>query len=284
MFIGRAASVESNVLLLGETGVGKEVAARSIHNESRRKGHSFIKINCANLNQELFESEMFGFRKGSFTGAIYDRPGLFEEAHGGTLFIDEIGDCSPTVQAKFLSAIEDNEIRRLGYNRPIRIDVRLIFATNKNLSDMVKKSLFRRDLYYRINVLTFRIAPLRERKDDIPLFIDHILRRYSLRTEQPRVSAEAQRVLMEYTYPGNIRELENILESAILVSDGRVITDHNITPFLDGKDHGYAPHRRILRTIVVNVLERNDWNKSKTARDLAISRVQLYKILRLIDL
>lgn len=228
-FVSVAAQTDASVLLLGETGVGKEVAARMIHFESARREKPFLKINCASLSETLIESEMFGHRKGAYTGALVDRPGLIEEADGGTFFFDEIADFPMVLQAKLLSIYEDREVRRLGENRFRKIDVRFIFATNRDLVGDVEKSRFRKDLYYRIRVLAFQIEPLRARKEDIPELIGHFLGEKSRGRFRPlKITPEALEHLASHAFPGNVRELENILERAILFSGDSTIEKKNV--------------------------------------------------------
>lgn len=216
-------------MFLGETGVGKELAARMIHTFSRRKSQPFVKINCANLNENLLESEIFGYKRGAFTGAFIDKPGLIEESNQGTLFLDEIADIGPYIQAKLLTVIEDREFRRLGENKLRKIDTRFIMATNQDISRLIEKKMFREDLYYRISTLTYFIPPLKERKEDIPLLAKYYLKELSLKHSRNLViTREALNKLMKYSLPGNVRELENILVRATVFSRNSVIDKENI--------------------------------------------------------
>jgi len=217
------------VLLLGETGVGKEVAARIIYCSSDRKSSPFVKINCANLNDNLIESELFGHKKGAFTGALFDKPGLIEEANGGTFFFDEIADISPHLQAKFLSVIEDREFRRLGENKTRTIDVRFLLATNRDIFKLVEKGKFRKDLYYRINILTFQISPLRERKEDIPLFVEKFLHEIGAEfKEEKKMNPKALQKIVDYSFPGNVRELENLIRRGYVLTERKEINPEDI--------------------------------------------------------
>lgn len=228
-FIKKVARTDSNVLLLGETGVGKGLAAKMIHSLRERRDEPFIKINCSNLNENLLESELFGYKKGAYTGAFVDKPGLIEEADGGMFFLDEIADINFYLQAKLLSVIEEKKIKRLGENKSRKIDVQFIVATNKDLSDLVAKGMFRQDLYYRISILRFYIPPLRERKEDIPLLVMHILRKENEKNNKNKmITQEALNKLLDYDYPGNIRELENIIKRAYIFSNDTEIKEEDI--------------------------------------------------------
>lgn len=228
-FIKRASQSDLNVLIQGETGVGKELAARAIHMESERANNPFIKVNCANLNEYLLESELFGHKRGAFTGAIYDKPGLIEEADNGTFFLDEIGEIKMVLQSKLLSVLEDNEIRAIGQTKSKRVDVRYIFASNKKLCDEVIQGTFRQDLYFRINILFFNLLPLRERKEDIPILLENMLEILNKKAGlKKRITIQAQKQLLKYSFPGNIRELESIIKRAHILSEGEVIDEENI--------------------------------------------------------
>jgi DNA-binding NtrC family response regulator len=220
----RAASrIAGSVLVTGETGTGKELVARAIHEHSDRSGGRFVPVDCGALPDDLIESELFGHRRGAFTSALTDKPGLFEEANGGTLFLDEIANTSRRFQAKLLRVLQDRQLRRLGDVVSRRLDLRVIAATNCDLSVMVHKSEFREDLYYRLNVFTIQVPPLRHRLDDIPLLVDHFLRNRKM------ITAEALEKLRNYSYPGNVRELENIVETAVYTAPGHSIHADDIT-------------------------------------------------------
>ncbi len=236
---GRVAASRATVLLQGESGTGKELLARLIHNLSPRSARPIIAVNCGALHENLLESELFGHEKGAFTGATARRIGRFEEADGGTLFLDEIGELSPAVQVKLLRFLQEHEFQRLGGNQTLRTDVRVISATNRDLEQRVKEGAFREDLFYRLNVVMMSIPPLRERKEDIPPLIDHFLKRYAEENgkEIEGLSSEAQDVLLKYDYPGNVRELENIIERAVVIARDAVISVEDL-PFREGMEEG----------------------------------------------
>src|SRR5512134_1735310 len=217
----RVAPTDATVLLAGESGTGKELVARALHAASRRAPHPFVPVNCAAITETLLESELFGHAKGAFTGAVRARRGLFEEASGGTLLIDEIGETSPGSQAKLLRAIQEGEIRRVGESLPVKVNVRVIAATNQNLVAAVAAKRFREDLFYRLNVVPLRIPPLRERREDVPLLAQHFLERYAKRSgTRKTLSPEALEKLVAHDWPGNVRELENMIEQAAALSTG----------------------------------------------------------------
>jgi two-component system response regulator HydG len=229
--IVKIAPTDATVLITGESGTGKELVAKAIHANSKRADRPFVPVNCAAISETLLESELFGHARGSFTGAVSARKGLFEEADGGTFFFDEIAETPLTFQAKLLRAIQENEIRRVGENKPIHVDVRIIAATNQDLLTAVAEKRFRQDLYYRLNVARFTLPPLRSRKEDIPLLFEHFLDKYN-RKMSCRASAGdgAVEALMQYEFPGNIRELENMVEQAVALSGGGLISVDDIMP------------------------------------------------------
>jgi DNA-binding NtrC family response regulator len=243
---GRVANSSATVIIQGESGTGKELLARLIHNLSPRSERPMIVVNCATLSENLLESELFGHEKGAFTGASRRRIGRFEEADGGTLFLDEIGELSPAVQVKILRFLQEREFQRVGGNRTIRSDVRIISATNRNLQGEVKDGTFREDLYYRLNVVTIAVPPLRERKEDLSPLIDHFLNRFAHENgkEIQGTSSEARDLLLRYDYPGNVRELENIIERAVVITRGPVITSRDL-PFSRSSVH---PHMSEVKT------------------------------------
>ncbi|RJQ13797.1 MAG: sigma-54-dependent Fis family transcriptional regulator [Nitrospiraceae bacterium] len=223
--IARTAESSASVLVLGESGTGKELVAKAIHSLSPRKDRHFVAINCAAIPEGLLESELFGYMKGSFTGAAANKQGLFELANDGTLFLDEIGEMPMNLQAKLLRVIEGGTFRRVGGISDIKVDVRVISATNKDLKDLIEKGLFREDLYFRLNVLSVKIPPLRERRDDIPLLVDHFLKKFA--GDKKKFSPDAMELLRNYQWRGNVRELENIIERAVLLCDKEIIgTEH----------------------------------------------------------
>ncbi len=277
-FICKIAKSDKNVLILGETGTGKDLIARRLHELSSHRNKPFVAINCANIPEGLFETELFGHVRGAFTGAIKEKKGLFEAASGGTIFLDEIGDLSLHFQAKILRIIENKEIRRIGETTDRKISARFIFATNKNLYEEIGKGKFRKDLFYRINVASMIIPPLKERKEDIPLLIEYILKKKN-RTEYlgKEISECAIKKLMAYEFPGNIRELENIVERACIISEGNIVTERDVK--LDcamsklGRSTTMTPER-LRRT-----LEKCKWNKTKAAMEIGKSRRQFYRLL-----
>ncbi|HWP35793.1 MAG TPA: sigma-54 dependent transcriptional regulator [Thermodesulfobacteriota bacterium] len=225
--IKTVAPVDSTVLILGETGTGKELVAREIHEASERRGKPFVAVSCGAIPETLLESELFGHDRGAFTGATRARPGKFEAADGGTIFLDEIGEIPPAVQHKLLRVLQEKEIERLGETRPVKVDVRVIAATHRDLEAMMREGRFREDLYYRLNVVPIRIPPLRERPEDIPLLAAHFLRRFAERFKKPvtGIAPAALQALLTYPWPGNVRELEHAIERAVIMSPGTELTD-----------------------------------------------------------
>src|SRR6202166_5164099 len=228
--VKKVAKSNTTVLIRGQSGTGKELIAGAIHHNSQRSTRNFVKVNCAALQENLLESELFGHEKGAFTGADKQRIGRFEQADGGTLFLDEIGDMSANTQAKILRVLQEHEFERLGGTRTLRVDVRLIAATNRDLSAMVESGRFREDLYYRLNVVSIEMPPLRDRKDDIVPLADAFIRKFSaeLKKKMDGIEPDAQRLLMRYNWPGNIRELENTIERAMLMAEGHVIAANDL--------------------------------------------------------
>lgn len=263
--ISEVADTDATVLIRGETGTGKELIAKALHFNSPRKSQSFVQVNSAALTETLLESELFGHEKGAFTGAHRKRIGRFEQADGGTLFFDEIGDIPLTTQAKLLRVLQEKEFERVGGNNTIRVDVRIISATNKNLEEAVAEGKFREDLFYRLNVIPIEIPPLRERADDIPLLVYHFLKTYTQRFRKPiqEVSQEAIQILMNYHWPGNVRELENVIERAVILEKKEVIGVRTISMCLQRKsDSGYQYFinenlpLKIVKEQLINKFER----------------------------
>lgn len=233
--IKRVSQAPSNILITGESGTGKEVVAKAIHYNGPLKDKPFVTVNCGAIPEQLMESEMFGHKKGAFTSAVADKPGLFEVADGGTLFLDEVGELPLNIQVKLLRALQERVIRRVGANEDIKVDVRIIAATNRDLEDMVKSGTFRQDLYYRLNVINIKTPALRERKDDIPLLANYFLKKYNDRLGKTvqGISIEAMEVLKKYDYPGNVRELENIIERTVALEGGATILPESLPPIVN---------------------------------------------------
>ncbi|MDL1972606.1 MAG: sigma-54 dependent transcriptional regulator [Deltaproteobacteria bacterium] len=226
----KIASAEANVLIMGESGTGKELIARAIHNLSPKRDRPFIAVNCAGIPETLLESELFGYKKGAFTGALCDKMGLFKAADGGTIFLDEIGELSPTLQVKILRVVEEKSFKPIGDTKDIKVDVRIISATNKDLEKEVIEGNFREDLYYRLNVIPIRVPPLRERKEDIPVLVEYFLKKYSkkFKKEIRKVSSSALELLTSYDFPGNVRELENIIERCVALETSNIILPESL--------------------------------------------------------
>jgi DNA-binding NtrC family response regulator len=290
--LARVAASQATVLVLGETGTGKELVARTIHRYSERASRRFVTVNCSALAEGLLESELFGHVKGAFTGAATSRPGLFREADKGTLFLDEIGDISPGLQARLLRALQEHEIVPVGSETPVNVDVRVLAATHRDLPDLVRQGRFREDLYYRLDVVTLRLPPLRERRQDIPLLIDHFLRALSSRHGRGPVAVdpEAQRRLLGYDWPGNIRELQNVLERAVLLAEQGVIGPEHLatsvrpSPTAPPETSGAGPVLRPLEAVerdhVIRVLAATGGNREESSRILGISRRTLTRMIQ----
>ena len=234
--VARVAMSTATVLVEGESGTGKELVARAIHTHSPRAGAPFVPVNCTALTESLLESELFGHARGAFTGAVSAKRGLFETANGGTMFLDEIGDMGPKMQAQLLRTLQDGEVKPVGGSEPIRVDVRLVCATNKDLDEEVKAGRFREDLYFRINVVTVHLPPLRERREDVPILVAHFLAKLARRERRSAaaLSPEALKLLNAYGWPGNVRELENAIERAVAVAKGNVVTPSDLPPEVGG--------------------------------------------------
>mgnify|MGYP001026932082 CR=1 FL=1 len=283
--VKKIASAKSNVLLLGETGTGKELIARAIHFGSPRAERPFIPINCSAIPENLLESELFGHVRGAFTGAVTSKKGLFEEANGGTVFLDEIGDLSPSLQAKLLRVLEEQEIRPIGSNQTTKVDIRFISATNKDLAMLVKEGRFREDLYYRINVITIQLPPLRERGNDVELLARFFVQKYSKEHGKNvnKIDNEALKLLKAYHWPGNIRELQNIIESAVLVSEDEVIKKEHLPEVLfDKKDSFFeeALQRKLSiedYTKAFILTYQNQYTEQQLAEMLGITRKSLWE-------
>lgn len=291
--ICKVATTDSPVLLVGESGTGKELAAKAIHQMSDRKEGPFVVINCSAIPETLLESELFGHEKGAFTGAVMSKKGKFDQADKGTIFLDEIADMSLMTQAKILRILQEQSFERVGGNERIMVDVRVIAATNKDLTKEIEKGRFREDLYYRLNVIPFHVVPLRERKDDIPLFVDFYLKEFSRRTitSVPVIEKAALGALVAYDWPGNVRELKNLIERLIIMGPSGSIEFGDIPDYIrdtepleiaaseDGSNFKDA-RARFERQFIVKKLEEFDGNISKTAEAIGLERSHLYRKIK----
>lgn len=283
--VRKVSPTESTVLITGESGTGKELLAREIHKHSLRIQAPFVVVDCGALVETLFESELFGHVKGSFTGAHITKHGRFEVANGGTIFLDEISGISLNIQAKLLRVIQEREVTRIGSSKPIKVDVRILAATNEDLADCVRQGKFREDLFYRLSVVPIHIPPLRERKEDIPLLIDHFLQKYNKRARKQikKLNSNVLRTLKEYDWPGNIRELENTIERAVVLSKGEEIGIGDLVyyrissraSFLNPVDGKYRTLEEIEKEYIKAVLNAHHGNRSRTAKVLGIDRKTL---------
>jgi DNA-binding NtrC family response regulator len=303
--IARCAPTNSTVMLRGESGTGKEVIARAIHYNSLRKDHPFVPVDCTSLSENLLESELFGHVKGSFTGAVSNKKGLFEMADGGTLFLDEIGNIPLSTQAKLLRFIEEREFKAVGDTRTQSVDIRLITATNKNLEGMVADGNFRDDLYYRINIFPIEIPPLRERREDIPALANYFLQQFGAEMKQPtrEFSPGAMNLLMNHDWPGNVRELENVVERAVILASGDVIRQGHLVNIIDMLPHidldvprtseELKQIKKIARQksvenvekhFVLGALKRNRWNVTRAAEDTGMQRSNFQALMAKYDI
>ena len=292
--VEKVAKTDANVLLLGESGTGKELVARAIHRKSKRKNKPLITVNCAALTETLLESELFGHEKGAFTGAYARKLGRFELADRGTVFLDEIGEISPTIQAKLLRALEEKKFNRVGGVETIEVDTRVIAATNKNLEQNVKAGKFREDLYFRLNVFPIWIPPLRERGEDIPLLVEYFLKKYHY--EGKRLPAELVGQFTDYNWPGNVRELKNVLERAMILSDGMDIVAQHVglrpgslakeaTSMEEGEKSGVSEGPpsslgEMEKNMIIEALRKSKGNKTEAAKALHITRRMLYSRMK----
>jgi transcriptional regulator with GAF, ATPase, and Fis domain len=304
------AGTTSTILITGETGTGKEVVARAIHHNSPRRGQRFVALNCSAIPETLLEAELFGHVRGAFTGAVGARQGRLEQAHRGTLFLDEVGTMSPALQMKLLRVLQEREFERVGDSQPVKVDARFIAATNSDLEKMVQQGQFRDDLYYRLNVIPIQLPPLRNRKEDIPLLVQHFLQKFAnqrvdagAESPEPRaamsVSQQAMRHLMAYHWPGNVRQLENAIERAVALSAGRTqiempdlptevqsASEVSLSPDLslpgDGLDlDAYVGN--IERELIYRALQKSEGNKGKAAKLLSLKRTTLVEKLKRIE-
>jgi two-component system response regulator HydG len=289
--VQQVAPSRASVLIQGESGTGKEVIAHAIHYSSDRRNKPFVKVSCAALPETLLEAEMFGYEKGAFTGAVTRKRGRFELAHGGTLFLDEIGDMSPYIQVKLLRVLQNGEFERLGGTETLRVDVRLITATNADLEKLIEEKKFREDLYYRLNVVNIKLPPLRERKEDIPLLVAHFLEFYTKQNQKPLkgIAEEAMEKLMNYHWPGNIRELENAIERAVVLTRNEVLQPEDfLIPSTPEAEHGrqylQIPYGMTLdaieKMIIKETLRRTRGDKVMAAKILGIASRTIYRKLK----
>ena len=285
----RVAPTDATVLIQGESGTGKEVIAKVIHHTSPRAGKSFVAVNCGALPEPLLESEIFGHAKGAFTGATLHKKGLFEEAHGGTFFLDEIGEMPTTLQVKFLRALQEGEVRPVGSNRSTTADVRVLAAANRDLGQLMQQGKFREDLFYRLNVIPVVLPPLRERREDIPALAEYFLRQYGQKQgRRLRLSADGVHTLLRYSWPGNVRELENAMERTAILAQSDSIAPDDLPPHIvAGTPLGIAPSLPQALTLaeaervhILQTLERFGWNHSRAAEVLGIGRTSLWRKLK----
>jgi two-component system NtrC family response regulator len=286
--VDRVADSEATILIQGESGTGKELIAREIHYRSRRAQGSFVSINCGAIPRDLLESNLFGHVKGSFTGAVRDSAGLFQVAEGGTFFLDEIGEMPHATQVKLLRALQEREIIPVGGTQPIKIDCRLVAATNADLEKEVAESRFRADLFYRLNVIPIKLPPLRLRRDDIPLLVDHFMRRHPSGGSGKSVSKEAIELLMKYDWPGNVRELENVMERALVLDESGIIGPEDLpdkirfgvqqkgTLVIDSPN---MTLEELEREYILKVLHHTRWQKKRASEILGINASTLYRKL-----
>ncbi len=295
--IRKVADTDSTVLIMGESGTGKELVARAIHFHSQRQANPLIPINCAAIPEDLLESELFGHEKGAFTHAIRTRIGRFEQAHGGTVFLDEIGEMSPHLQVKILRVLQDRQFERIGGNRTIKVDIRVIAATNRDLFQLVQEGKFREDLFYRLNVIPIKIPPLRERRADIPILVNHFIQEFSRKKKKNvrRVTPEAMRLLVDYDWPGNVRELENLMERLVILSEGEELTVRDLPEHLLHKEPqpfwwqadipaGGLPLQKLLsdleRQLIIKALDQAGWVKNQAAQLLQLNRTTLVEKIK----
>jgi PAS domain S-box-containing protein len=290
--ISHAASSNATVLVQGDSGTGKELVAGAIHYQSARANKPLVIVNCSALPDTLLENELFGHIKGAFTGAIKDRTGRFEEAHGGTIFLDEIGDISPIIQVKLLRVLQEHVIERIGESRPRKIDIRIIAATNRDLTQLVANGAFREDLYYRLKVFTITMPPLHERKSDIPGLVEHFIKRFNRETGRSisGITDDAMRLLLDYRWPGNVRELENAIEHAFVVCSGDCIQVFDLPVEVRRQScepvaqPGASKCESLTRDALLDLLQECGWNKSEAARRLGCSHTAVWKHMKKWDI
>ncbi|MBW2653039.1 MAG: sigma-54-dependent Fis family transcriptional regulator [Deltaproteobacteria bacterium] len=300
-FIEKIAATNSTVMICGESGTGKELVARAIHYTSDRRNEPMVPVNCGAIPEDLLESELFGYEKGAFTGALKTRIGRFELANGGTVFLDEIGDMSPALQVKILRVLQEHEFERLGGVKSIKVDIRVIAATHRDLEKAVKQGTFREDLYYRLNVIPFILPPLRERGSDIPLLTNHFIGKFNIEKKQNinGISPEALKCLTRYHWPGNVRELENLIERLVILKGEGVIEQEDLpekllgaewsdaVPSMDIPDSGISFHTAVSefeRELILRALKKTNWIKNRAAKLLQLKRTTLVEKIKKIQL
>ena len=289
--IAKVKDLNAPVLITGESGTGKELIARAIHETGARRGGRFVAVNCGAIPDQLLESELFGYARGAFTGAVRDRAGLIEEADGGTFFLDEVGDLSFPLQAKLLRLIQEREVRRVGENRLRSVDVRFISATNKNLDREIEQGNFREDLYYRLRIIAIEIPPLRERRDDLVLLLEHFAGKFGreLKKEKVRFTPRALELLACYPWPGNVRELQNEIQRCLILSGENIqIQEDHLSPKINlrretsgEEDYSFSGAKaEFVRRFLNQALQRCNYNKARTAEEIGLSRQGLFKLLK----
>jgi Nif-specific regulatory protein len=292
--IERVALTDSTVLILGESGTGKELAARAIHRNSPRRDQPFVGINCAALTETLLESELFGYERGAFTGAIAQKPGQLEMANGGTLFLDEVGELSPALQAKLLRVLQERDFMRVGGTRSIPLNIRVISATNKDLQKLVQEGTFRQDLYYRFNVVSLTMPPLRDHKEDLPLLAGYFAAKYAGRCKRrvQGISSEARALLMQYDWPGNIRELENAIERAVVLGSSELILAEDfpetlieaVSPSSVRESSYHNAVRQLKKQLILKAVEESGGSFTEAAKLLDVHPNYLHRLIRNLDL
>ena len=280
--IESVANSNASVIITGESGTGKELVARAIHANSPRRFFPMVSVHCGALTESLLESELFGHEKGAFTGAVYNRKGRFEMADSGTIFLDEIATISPKMQVELLRVLETKSFVRVGGNKEISSDFRVICATNRDLKTMVEKGTFREDLFYRLNVVNIHVPPLRDRTEDIPLLVDHFIKKYCISMNKPLmpIDSSALRRLQEYAFPGNIRELENMIERAIVVGNGKKISAKDLPLWKEAVNPTFESLDDLGKKHIFQILNKYDWNISASAKALQVDRVTLYNKIK----
>lgn len=287
--VEHVAKTNSTVLISGESGTGKELIAKAIYNNSDRNKNPFFSFNSSNIPETLFESILFGYKKGAFTGAYSDKKGIFEEADTGTIFFDEIANLTPETQAKILRVIQEKEIQPLGYNKILKVNVRIIAATNVNLKKTVDQNKFRKDLYYRLNIINIVLPPLRERKEDIPLLVDHFIKKHSQENQMTPQKPDSKflKYLMDHNWPGNIRELENAIQRTIILSNSDTLTSENLpdeikndTPKKVKKGNFNEQVDEFKKQLIIEALGKHDWLQKNAAKSLGLKPTTLSELMK----